>query len=509
MRRLRARRAARLFGLATAVALALATAACGGGDKGGPDRASITIALSEAIDTWDPQHALLLTSFQVFPQVLEPLLRVSPDGAGLEPGLASSYDHDPAARTITFTLDERARFSDGAPVTSADVAFSLGVWKAGPLYGRYFESVSAVETPDDRTVVFRLTAPDPTLLGILGTTNAAVFPADFGGKTAQEFWKRPVGAGAFVIKSETVGEEIVLERNPNFYREGEPRLDRITYKVVSDGNQRLLQFQSGEVDIVDRVPGDEAVGYPKDSLRSIRASTVSVLIMNTKAAPLDDVDLRRAISLAIDRAALVEGAYGGYATPPEGLLPPVIPGDSPCACNWNARDTATAAERIDRSGYDGRARELIVPSTGGPELLAAQAIVPMLEEAGVMAKVTPLELGTLVERLQKGSFELAALNYSALAPSPLDPLGFLGATGYLFSQADVAATTEALAAVRSSGSAEEVARATASFEQAAYEAAAVVPLATLDCLWAVSSRVRGFRPPAFIAYYAAGLSVGQ
>ncbi|WP_234438278.1 ABC transporter substrate-binding protein, partial [Streptomyces sp. 303MFCol5.2] len=150
---------------AALTAAALLLSGCGSSGSASPSDSatgpakrggSLTMSLGSAIDTWNPQKALATQSFRVFPQVYASLLRSTPDGKKVLPALASSYKSDPAAKTLTFALNPAAKFSDGKPVTSADVEFSEGLWSKGELYGSYFSSIKSVETPDPKTVVFHL-----------------------------------------------------------------------------------------------------------------------------------------------------------------------------------------------------------------------------------------------------------------------------------------------------------------------------------------------------------------
>ncbi|WP_405962169.1 ABC transporter substrate-binding protein [Streptomyces sp. NBC_00723] len=469
---------------------------------------SLTMSLGSAIDTWNPQKALATQSFRVFPQVYASLLRSTPDGKKVLPALASSYKTDPAAKTLTFTLNPAAKFSDGKPVTSADVKFSEGLWSKGELYGSYFSSIKSVETPDPKTVVFRLSQADETLPAVLSTANAAVFPDNYGGRTSDAFWNEPVGAGPFMISMEAVGRSITLARNPHYYRPGLPYLDGIEYKEVADGGQQLLQFQSGAMDVVNGVELEAAAQYPKDSIVGAPSSGVSVLTTNTKSGPLKDGRLRKAIALAVDYKKLVAGGYVGEASVATSLLPQQVPGVTKCpSCTWSTTDLAEAKDLVEQSDYSGQNLELIVSSDSGPGKLAAQALVPMLAEAGVKVSVNPQPTSSLIDKLSKSDFQLGVITYSALAPTPIDPLGFLAATGNVFSQSDPGPADKALAAVHAASTPAEVKTAVQAFEAIANESYAVIPLAVPNALDAVGDRVQGYVPAPYQANCADELSI--
>ena len=102
--------------------------------------------------------------------------------------------------SVTFKLRPEAKFSDGSALTSADVAWSEGIWAEGPNFGAVYAGIRKVRTPDDRTVVFELYDPDTTLPVVLSWSASGVMPEDFGGRTEDEYYEQPIGAGAFTVE---------------------------------------------------------------------------------------------------------------------------------------------------------------------------------------------------------------------------------------------------------------------------------------------------------------------
>lgn len=494
-------------------ALLTLTAACtgSGGASAGPSGAaggppvrggSATVGISDAIDSWNPQLAELTVSYEVFPQVYGTLLRPGSVGKKLQPGLASSYTYDGAAKKITFRLDPRAKFSNGNAVTSADVKFSFGIWRAGEIYGSYYKSVRSVSTPNPHTAVFHLSEADATLPEVLATTGAAIVPNHYAGESAKAYWKQPISAGPFKIASQVQGQSINLVRNPYYYRPGLPRLDKLNFHVVTDDNQNLLQFQSGALDIVNNLNTAVAGQYSKDRIVASPSSGVSVLISQTKLAPTDNADFRKGLSLAIDYKSLLAGGYSGEGVKATSVLPQVVPGVQPCdGCHWSTTDVARAKQLVAASGYHGQKLEILV-ATGSPEQLAAQAMVPMLAKAGITAGVTAVPLSSQIDRLGKGNFQLGMLSASALAATPLDPLGLFAGTDFLFSKVSVAPANTAIKAIHGASNEAEVAAAVKTFERFAYDSAAVIPLVVPNADYAVSSKVQGFKPDPYLEYVA-------
>ncbi len=464
----------------------LLLSACGGDgsgtkgdDTGSPvSGGSLTVAIPDTIDGWNPDAAVQVSTYQVMREVLSPLVEVSADGQEIVPGLAKEWSYDSTGTQLTMTLQEGAAFSDGTPVTAKDVVFSVQQWMAGTQYGALYSTfLKSAAAQDDATVVITLTAPSSAVLGILSWSNSAIVPDGFGGKSAKEFYRQPIGAGPFAISS-SGDDKIELVRNEHYWQEGRPYLDSLTYRVVADTSQRLLQVQSGDAGLADRVPIDNlsAVDAASDIV-AVPSSSMSVITFSQAAGAMKDPHFRKAVSLAIDRDALVASVYEKKAELAKGVLPPNVPGDDGCPeCDWSSFDAGAAKSELAQVSGGDATVELLVDSSRGLDLLAAQAIQPMLKEAGIDVQIKQLDSATLLTRLATSDFQMAIGNYTAMAPTPVDPLSFLGATGYLFTGADPNIPLGALGAVSAASELAAQAAAVADFEKQNYDAATVVPL---------------------------------
>ena len=248
--------------------------------------------------------------------------------------------------------------------------------------------------------------------------------------------------------------------------------------MVADTSQRLLQVQSGDAGLADRVPTDNLSAADSDAqVVSVPSSSMSLISFAQSTAPMNDPHFRKAVSLAIDREALVASVYEGKAEPAVGLLPPNVPGDEGCpTCDWGAVDPAAAESELAQAEGADQVVEMLVDSARGIDLLAAQAIQPMLADVGIDVQIKQVDSATLLTRLAGGDYQMAIGNYAAQAPTPVDPLSFVAATGYLFTGADPMVALGALGAVSAATSPEDQAKAVSDFERQNYDAATVVPL---------------------------------
>jgi peptide/nickel transport system substrate-binding protein len=241
------------------------------------------------------------------------------------PELAERWSWQDNYRNLVFFLRKDARWHDGQPVTSKDVKFTFDLVreaKDAPTKLRlnprkeWYANVDAIEAPDAHTVVFRLKRPQPSLLAMLASGYSPVLPAHV---PLAEHRSRCVGSGPFKFKEWKRGQYVELAKNPDYFVKGRPYLDGVRYIVVVERGTRVAALQTGQVDVA--FPGDTTVAIAEQLRASVprmtfteTATNVSEnLLLNTKRPPFDNVKVRRAVSLAIDRLAYVKAVHAGSA----------------------------------------------------------------------------------------------------------------------------------------------------------------------------------------------------
>jgi peptide/nickel transport system substrate-binding protein len=249
------------------------------------------------------------------------------------PGLAESWTVSQDGKTVTFKLQKGVKFHDGKPFTSADVQFSiLEVLKKGHPRGiNTFREVSAVDTPDAQTAVFRLQSPAPYLLMALSGYESPMLPRHLFEGTdikASKYANAPVGTGPFKFVEWQRGQFMRLDRNPDYWRPGRPYLDRVVARFVADSGTRTAAMEKGEA----HVGGFAAVPYSDVKtlarLPHIEATTkgyemqspIVELDFNTRRAPFDNVKVRQAIAHAINRKTVIENVWFGFGKPATGPI---------------------------------------------------------------------------------------------------------------------------------------------------------------------------------------------
>jgi peptide/nickel transport system substrate-binding protein len=249
------------------------------------------------------------------------------------PDLAERWSWQENYRNLVFFLRKNVKWHDGQPFTAKDVKYTFDMVreaKDAPARLRinprkeWYANVESIEAADEHTVIFHLKRAQPSLLMMLASAYSPVYPAHV---PAAEFRSRCVGTGPFKLKEWRKGESIELVRNPDYWMPGRPYLDGIKYVIIQERGTRFAALQSGRLDI--SFPG-EATKPIADQLKAAGAklvfhqvanSTNENLLLNFTRPPFDNVKVRRAISLAMDRRAYVKTVSQGGAVPGPSMLP--------------------------------------------------------------------------------------------------------------------------------------------------------------------------------------------
>jgi len=249
------------------------------------------------------------------------------------PELAESYTVSDDGLTVTFALREGVKWHDGEPFTSADVQFSIMevLKQFHPRGPNSFREVSSIDTPDELTAVFNLDKPAPYMMRAFSAYESPMVPKHLlEGKDIREaeLANNPVGTGPFKFVEWKKGQYIRLDKNPDYWKEGYPLLDRIVARIIPDASTRTAAMESGEVhygafgaipniDVV-RLRDSKDIGVTTDGYAMI--NPMALIEMNTTKAPFDNQAMRQAISLVIDRQFLIDNIWFGYGKPATSAL---------------------------------------------------------------------------------------------------------------------------------------------------------------------------------------------
>jgi peptide/nickel transport system substrate-binding protein len=331
---MRTRLTLRLLVLVVAIALAASPATAQKPKRGGiltamlaEDPPTLTVHESATISNVWPMSPCY--SNLVFFDPLKPHETVD----SLIPELAEKWSWQDGYRNLVFFLRKNVRWHDGKPFTSRDVKHTFDAVREAPdaaaklrLSPRkeWYLNVEAIETPDPHTVLFRLKRPQPSLLLMLASGYSPVYPAHV---PIADLRARCVGTGPFRMKEYARGQVIELERNPDYFIPDRPYLDGIRYLIITERGTRLAALQAGRLDTSE--PLEMTKLMAETAKKNAPALIVTEtgqngsdnVILNHRRAPFDNVEVRRAISMAMDRQGAVQGVRHGGAMVGASLMP--------------------------------------------------------------------------------------------------------------------------------------------------------------------------------------------
>lgn len=395
--------------MATAVLLTPLAASAEGKD--------IVVTYKDDITTLDPQIGYDWVNWSMIKSLFSRLMDYEPGTANLVPSLAESFDVAPDGLTYTFKLHKGVKFSNGREIVASDVKYSIeravdpktqgpGAGFFGAIDG--FADLTAgkegglkgIETPDDSTVVFKLTRPDATFLHVLAINFASVVPKEAVEAAAGDFGKKPVGSGTFILKDWTIGQKLVFERNPDYFVKDMPKIDSFTVEVGQEPLVALLRLQKGEVDIAgDGIPPAkflEIKNSPDGAQMIVDGEQLHTgyVTLNTKVKPFDDLKVRQAVNHAINKERIVR-ILNGRATPAKEVLPPLMPGyDNDYAGYEYSVDKAKAL--LAEAGHADGFETVLYATNTDPQPRIAQAIQQDLAAIGVKAEIRALAQGNVI-----------------------------------------------------------------------------------------------------------------
>jgi peptide/nickel transport system substrate-binding protein len=383
--------------------------------------------------------------------VFEPLLVHDGDGAdGVAPALAESYRVVDGGTEVRLTIRAGVTFHDGRPVTAADAQFSLDRARGGasrvPHLRRALAGVASVDVWGPRDLRVRLRRPDGYFLRTL--VDVPILPAalyEVGDLAHNPHNRAPVGTGPYRFVKWTRGDRIVLARNDAYWG-ARPAFDHVELAIVPDGARALALARQGELDLVPSLIPEH---WPAEATAPATARTMGLLRLapawlrfgafNCRRAPFDDVRVRRAAALAIDRDKLARDVYRGLARPVAGPIFPGGPGDAPAPPP--PTDPAIAAAVLEEAGWhvaggdgvrdkDGQKLRVVLLAGGDARADAERDLaIAGLRRAGFWVELRSGERGALVARVAAGDFDLALVDYRGRTDEDLTPL--LGSAGEL------------------------------------------------------------------------------
>jgi peptide/nickel transport system substrate-binding protein len=366
----------------------------------------------------------------ILSNLYDTLLLPTDDGKGVQPGLATEWKVSDDGLSVTLTLRDGIKFSDGSPITPEDVQWNLkraatpdlGIW------GFLLTSLADVTTEGDKTVILKLKNPDPAILPALTVFNTQIMPKKAfeaaPGATDEEkakaYSEHPISSGPFVLESWERGATMKLVKNPHYWRMGEdsqalPYLDGVTFEVIPEDATRILKLKAGELDGAEYIPYSrvsELQGDPDLDMVLFPSTRVEYVTLNVrpqldgKDNPLSNEKVRQAMNYAVDKDAIIQVVTHGVGTPMTSYMSSATPlhvGDAPLY----PVDVEKAKALMKEAGFEsGFSTSLLVLAGNQDEVGIATALQQMWGAIGITLELQQVDNATRTDQYRNGTFTM-------------------------------------------------------------------------------------------------------
>ena len=429
-------------------------------DLAPPDQQALRVRLLGDPASIDPAHDQDTTQETVIKQLFTGLTRMTPD---LKPegALADSWEFNSDNTQLTFKLKD-SKWSDGQPLTAKDFAYAWQRFIDPRTASEYVSLVTGVikgatelnTTPisdtaklqqaidnlgikalDDKTLQVTFEKPAPFFLDIAALGNMAPVRQDVVEKGGDKWTEAGslIGNGPFVLKAWIKGSDMTLTPNPNYY-EGQPKLNTLNFKFIADDPTAFANYQADEIDISNSVPQAEIPGIrsnPQFQNQIVQSSQLATYMFgfNTTKPPFNNLQVREAFSLAIDRKTLTDQVLDGVPTPAYSFIPPGMPGhltqdEAGDAAKAQTFDPAMAKQLLANAGFQNGQGfpeiKLAFNNNSSHSLIAQRIQADLQNNLGVKITLDPREPKTYFNDIQKNTPDFFRTGWNADYPDPYD-----------------------------------------------------------------------------------------
>jgi len=419
----------RTLGISIAIAAALAAFPALAAPKD-----SVTIGMTlEPTPGLDPTSGAAAAIGEIVHyNILEGLTKINEDFS-ITPLLADKWSFSPDLKTLTFNLKKGVKFQDGEPFSSKDVKFSFERFAAKDSTNKekaFFASIESIDASDPDVAVLKFKDPSFDALFHLGQNTAVIIDE----KSAADEANHPIGTGPYKLSAWNKGSSVTLEKWDGFRDAGKIAIAHATFRFISDPSAEVAALLAGDVDDFPRVAAQNLAQFQSDPRFQVLIGGTegkTILAMNNKKKPLDDLRIRQAIAYAIDRKAIIDGAMNGLGTPIGSHLTPNDPGYVDLTGQY-PHDPEKSKALLKAAGVKLPLElTLTLPppdyARKGGEIAAAE-----LAEVGIQAKIENVEWAQWISNVY------TAKNYDLTIISHVEPLdiGIYARPGYYFNYND-------------------------------------------------------------------------
>lgn len=388
----------KLKALIASASLVFAMAASPGAQAAG----TLNVALHQDPGNWDPIATFLVSWGAVGSNIFDGLIIRTPD-MKLVPGLATKWEFLDKNTKIRFHLRPNVKFHDGEPFDAEAVKFTFDRMlgdegKKGPQQSNY-NSIDKVVVVDPLTVDFVMKSPDPVLLTKLAGYGAMIVPPKYiKEKGSQYFAMNPVGTGPFKFVEYKPKVSLALDRNPNYWG-GAPKVDHLNYRFIAEPATQAAELQAGRVDVANQIPLamiNTIKKDPKLGVVSMDGPVALALRYDTKRGIMQNRDVRKALTMAVDRNAIIKSVLLGNAKPIASFQGELSFGYDP-ALKPLPFDPAKAKAMLQKAGVKpGTSIQIDFRGADSNFREVAQAVAGYLQGVGINATLKPYDMNVLL-----------------------------------------------------------------------------------------------------------------
>ena len=377
----------------------------GAGETPSTGKDTLAIAITYDVTTFTRLSDMSGSDLRVFNNMFDPLI-FSRKGE-VTPCLAESWMVSDDGLTYTFNLRKNVKFTNGEELKASDVVFTFEQSMASAYTASSFSSVEDVIALDDYSVEVTLLSPNATFF--LSVSQMPIISekvwVDAGG-TAEGYNQNPVGTGPYILSEHNIGQNIVLERNENYWGE-KPAIKTVNFQIISDPNTAAVALQSGDIDVF-YYPTETSIAelrqQPNLKANHFIENELKCVFVNCSAEPFDDVRVRQALSYAIDKESMILIAANGNAIQSDILATPDVFGYSDNIEGYEY-NVEKAKELLSEAGY-ANDLEVNIIALPGVYTTIAEVLQQQYALVGVTATVQTLDKNAYVEALISGNYQL-------------------------------------------------------------------------------------------------------
>ncbi|MGV9850735.1 ABC transporter substrate-binding protein [Streptomyces sp. NPDC003442] len=397
-----------------AALLTATTTACGGGTRAAGGDHTLTLAESVTATPWDLSKASIGPETQYYQPVFDTLVRLDPKGRPT-PNLATSWAYDKPQTTLTLTLRDKVKFTDGTPVDAEAVKRNLLHTKSGTgSAAGEIRDISGVDAVDARTVAIRLSHPSPSLLPALGQVSGMI-----AGPASLEDPKVPVGSGPYKLDTSatTAGQTYTYARNPGYWNKKAFPYDKVVIKYLSDPTARTNALLSGQLDgatlNLNRVKTVKARGL---NIATYEPGDVEGLYIwdraGKKVPALGKVKVRQALNHAFDKQGIIKSAKTGLGTPTAQVFAPGEDGYDAGLEDTYSYDPAKARKLLAEAGYP-HGFSVTLPDLSAIFPQEQAALTQALKDIGIEVKLDNVPGDQVMSSMLSGKYAMSYFKLGA------------------------------------------------------------------------------------------------